>query len=156
MPGLGRRPVPREGAAELAPPLRLPPAEPFRRQQRPSAMAPGSLVLLLSILGTPGLGDPGPLEDVVIDRYYIPKICLREVQMGDFIRYHYNGTFKDGKKFDSRYRPRLFTECMRPRAALRCGGGPCMPSPRSPRVSPHRTPEEPAAACSGQLSLLRL
>ncbi|NXB61938.1 FKB10 isomerase, partial [Struthidea cinerea] len=59
--------------------------------------------LLLGILGAPGLGDPGPLEDVVIDRYYIPKICLREAQMGDFIRYHYNGTFKDGKKFDSSY-----------------------------------------------------
>ncbi|NXF75571.1 FKB10 isomerase, partial [Sclerurus mexicanus] len=59
--------------------------------------------LLLGILGAPALGDPGPLEDVVIDRYYIPKICLREAQMGDFIRYHYNGTFKDGKKFDSSY-----------------------------------------------------
>ncbi|XP_057241886.1 peptidyl-prolyl cis-trans isomerase FKBP10 [Malurus melanocephalus] len=71
------------------------------------AMAPGSrcllLLLLLGILGAPALGDPGPLEDVVIDRYYIPKICLREAQMGDFIRYHYNGTFKDGKKFDSSY-----------------------------------------------------
>uniref|UniRef100_A0A8C5U4E5 peptidylprolyl isomerase n=1 Tax=Malurus cyaneus samueli TaxID=2593467 RepID=A0A8C5U4E5_9PASS len=61
------------------------------------------LLLLLGILGAPALGDPGPLEDVVIDRYYIPKICLREAQMGDFIRYHYNGTFKDGKKFDSSY-----------------------------------------------------
>uniref|UniRef100_A0A8C5JNK6 peptidylprolyl isomerase n=1 Tax=Junco hyemalis TaxID=40217 RepID=A0A8C5JNK6_JUNHY len=74
------------------------------------AMAPGSrccllllLLLLLAVLGAPALGDPGPLEDVVIDRYYIPKICLREAQMGDFIRYHYNGTFKDGKKFDSSY-----------------------------------------------------
>uniref|UniRef100_A0A8C3GUW0 peptidylprolyl isomerase n=1 Tax=Corvus moneduloides TaxID=1196302 RepID=A0A8C3GUW0_CORMO len=73
------------------------------------AVAPGSrcllllFLLLLGILGVPALGDPGPLEDVVIDRYYIPKICLREAQMGDFIRYHYNGTFKDGKKFDSSY-----------------------------------------------------
>uniref|UniRef100_A0A803W2Q8 peptidylprolyl isomerase n=1 Tax=Ficedula albicollis TaxID=59894 RepID=A0A803W2Q8_FICAL len=71
------------------------------------AVAPGSrcvlLLLLLDVLGAPALGDPGPLEDVVIDRYYIPKICLREAQMGDFIRYHYNGTFKDGKKFDSSY-----------------------------------------------------
>ncbi|XP_024049212.1 peptidyl-prolyl cis-trans isomerase FKBP10 isoform X1 [Terrapene carolina triunguis] len=61
------------------------------------------LLLLLGLLAAPGLGDPGPLEDVVIDRYYIPKICAREVQMGDFIRYHYNGTFQDGKKFDSSY-----------------------------------------------------
>ncbi|XP_032533059.1 hydrocephalus-inducing protein-like [Chiroxiphia lanceolata] len=29
---------------------------------------------------------PQRWEDVVIDRYYIPKICLREAQMGDFIR----------------------------------------------------------------------
>ncbi|XP_032393903.1 peptidyl-prolyl cis-trans isomerase FKBP10 [Etheostoma spectabile] len=46
--------------------------------------------------------NPGPLEDVVIDRYDIPKICPREVQTEDYIRYHFNGTFSaDGKKFDS-------------------------------------------------------
>ncbi|KAF7648655.1 hypothetical protein LDENG_00153580 [Lucifuga dentata] len=40
--------------------------------------------------------------DVVIDRYYMPRFCPREVQMEDFIRYHFNGTFDaDGKKFDS-------------------------------------------------------
>ncbi|KAM9296861.1 peptidyl-prolyl cis-trans isomerase FKBP10 [Gastrophryne carolinensis] len=44
-----------------------------------------------------------PLEDVVIDRYDIPKICPREVQMGDFVRYHYNGSLKDGVKFDASY-----------------------------------------------------
>uniref|UniRef100_A0A8C0GXB4 peptidylprolyl isomerase n=1 Tax=Chelonoidis abingdonii TaxID=106734 RepID=A0A8C0GXB4_CHEAB len=68
-------------------------------------MARGSLLLrlLLGLLAAPGRGDPGPLEDVVIDRYFIPKVCLREAQMGDFIRYHYNGTFKDGQKFDSSY-----------------------------------------------------
>ncbi|KAG2460734.1 FKB10 isomerase, partial [Polypterus senegalus] len=43
----------------------------------------------------------GPLEDVVIDRYHIPLVCPREVTLGDHVRYHYNGSFEDGKKFDS-------------------------------------------------------
>ncbi|KAM9744967.1 peptidyl-prolyl cis-trans isomerase FKBP10-like [Menidia menidia] len=45
---------------------------------------------------------PGPLVDVVVDRYHIPRSCPREVQIEDFVRYDFNGTFfEDGKKFDS-------------------------------------------------------
>ncbi|XP_031607770.1 peptidyl-prolyl cis-trans isomerase FKBP10 [Oreochromis aureus] len=46
--------------------------------------------------------NPSPvLGDVVVDRYFIPKDCAREVKSGDYVRYHYNATFVDGKTFDS-------------------------------------------------------
>lgn len=46
--------------------------------------------------------DCSPLDDLVIDRYSIPTHCPREVQTGDYVRYHFNGTLLDGKKFESR------------------------------------------------------
>uniref|UniRef100_A0A3Q1JMX0 peptidylprolyl isomerase n=1 Tax=Anabas testudineus TaxID=64144 RepID=A0A3Q1JMX0_ANATE len=43
------------------------------------------------------------LGDVVVDRYSIPQVCAREAKNGDYVRYHYNATFTDGKTFDSSY-----------------------------------------------------
>lgn len=46
---------------------------------------------------------PEPFVEVLVDRYHVPKVCPREVQNEDFIRFHFNGTlFTDGTKFDSR------------------------------------------------------
>ncbi|KAM4624654.1 peptidyl-prolyl cis-trans isomerase FKBP9 [Polymixia lowei] len=45
--------------------------------------------------------NPSPLGDVVVDRYSTPEVCPREVKNGDYVRYHYNVTFVDGKTFDS-------------------------------------------------------
>ncbi|KAG9279831.1 peptidyl-prolyl cis-trans isomerase FKBP9 [Astyanax mexicanus] len=46
---------------------------------------------------------PVPLDDIVVEKTFTPERCERAVQTGDFVRYHYNGMFPDGKKFDSSY-----------------------------------------------------
>lgn len=70
---------------------------------RPMAVAVPVLLFLLSVAA--GKCEAGPLVDVVVDRYHIPKVCPREVRTEDFIRYHFNGSFfTDGKKFDSRWK----------------------------------------------------
>uniref|UniRef100_UPI0037E95440 peptidyl-prolyl cis-trans isomerase FKBP10 n=1 Tax=Semicossyphus pulcher TaxID=241346 RepID=UPI0037E95440 len=46
--------------------------------------------------------NPSPvLGDVVVDKYFIPKVCAREAKNGDNVRYHYNASLVDAKTFDS-------------------------------------------------------
>nr|XP_030713347.1 peptidyl-prolyl cis-trans isomerase FKBP9 isoform X1 [Globicephala melas] len=40
-------------------------------------------------------------DQVQIHTYFKPPSCPRTIQVSDFVRYHYNGTFLDGTLFDS-------------------------------------------------------
>ncbi|XP_038609500.1 peptidyl-prolyl cis-trans isomerase FKBP10 isoform X1 [Tachyglossus aculeatus] len=79
------------------------PSRPLHQHQHHPFLLLLLLLLLWGPSGAGGRASPGALEDVVIDRYFVPKLCPREVQIGDFVRYHYNGSFQDGLQFDSSY-----------------------------------------------------
>lgn len=66
----------------------------------PASVIPANSVLNFDVL----LVDVWNSEDKVeIQTYYKPENCTRTIQVSDFVRYHYNGTFLDGTLFDSRY-----------------------------------------------------
>ncbi|XP_008301178.1 peptidyl-prolyl cis-trans isomerase FKBP10 isoform X2 [Stegastes partitus] len=44
-----------------------------------------------------------PKDDVIVEVKEVPEGCSRRTVKGDYIRYHYNGTFQDGTAFDSSY-----------------------------------------------------
>ncbi|KAM9843293.1 peptidyl-prolyl cis-trans isomerase FKBP10 [Aulostomus maculatus] len=44
-----------------------------------------------------------PSDDLISEVKEAPESCTRRTVTGDYIRYHYNGTFQDGTAFDSSY-----------------------------------------------------
>ncbi|KAM8844701.1 peptidyl-prolyl cis-trans isomerase FKBP10-like [Spinachia spinachia] len=44
-----------------------------------------------------------PKDDLIVQVKEAPEGCTRRTVIGDYIRYHYNGTFQDGTAFDSSY-----------------------------------------------------
>lgn len=71
----------------------------------------GALLLLPAMLVSwaacqappvPAAEPPWDGADVHVERRFVPERCPRAVRRGDFVRYHYLGSFPDGTRFDSR------------------------------------------------------
>ncbi|KAL3053386.1 hypothetical protein OYC64_005840 [Pagothenia borchgrevinki] len=45
-----------------------------------------------------------PKDDLIFEVKEVPEGCTRRTVSGDYIRYHYNGSFQDGTAFDSSYK----------------------------------------------------
>lgn len=43
-----------------------------------------------------------PKDNITIEDQVVPESCSRKTVVGDYIRYHYNGTFLNGVTFDTR------------------------------------------------------
>lgn len=43
-----------------------------------------------------------PKDNMTIESQVVPESCTRRTVAGDYIRYHYNGTFLNGVTFDTR------------------------------------------------------
>lgn len=43
-----------------------------------------------------------PKDNVTVENQVVPDPCMRKSAVGDYIRYHYNGTFLNGVTFDTR------------------------------------------------------
>lgn len=41
-------------------------------------------------------------DDIIVEEQTVPGSCPRRTVVGDYVRYHYNGTFLNGITFDTR------------------------------------------------------
>lgn len=86
------------------------------RVPSPGTVIPPQASLVFSVL----LVDfHNPKDGIFLEHLEVPESCKRRAVIGDFVRYHYNGTLMDGTLFDSR-----------------CGGGEAAKWGESPVSSP--------------------
>lgn len=99
------------------------------RVPSPGTVIPPQASLVFSVL----LVDfHNPKDGIFLEHLEVPESCKRRAVIGDFVRYHYNGTLMDGTLFDSR-----------------CGGGkrPSGENPQCPLL-PHA--QQPGGEVEGR------